>query len=495
MNRARTRPYTGMRTRLAVLLLIAILAGAGFVAIGRGGEPTREIVETLATSSPEWRRETLYLVRSHSRFPAPTPPGQFGRNTYRNEQRLRILLLGDSYTYGWALADPDARWPIRLEAALEAELGAGTVEVVPMAKPGASTYLHAAWLQALMDGEDLSEHGVATEDLARLHGDFDAIVLGFVNNDRLADVPMEPEAQRAILEYEVENPNQRELEDALATIRTYAAEKPLLWAPLEAQYLGNPRYATVNERNDALFAAAGFEKIDMAATTRLARNQPIDKLLVTVGDEHPGEALTAAYARDTAMALLAKLPAERIAAAQADGRGTTRPVVAGVLPVWSTFEDGNGKYRISFARSAWEGQECHPLDLRGEAEVHCEAGKAVMYVDGATYPDMAGPCQRLGRPYIHVHTDTFRRGERLALRIEVGRAKDFMVYRYGYDAEGFVKTELLGNADTRDTWPIGDEASGYALLLAARHVDGCALEDSHIDVFDGVVLSIETAKN
>jgi hypothetical protein len=484
-----------MRTRLTLLALIATLLLAGYVAVGRGTGATRDIVETLATSSPEWRRETLYLVRSHSRFPAPIPPGQFGRNTYENEARLRILVLGDSYTYGWALADPDARWTVRLEAAIEAELGAGTVEVVAVAKPGASTYLHATWLQALMDGEDLSEHGVATEDLARLKGSFDAIVVGFVNNDRLADVPMEPEEQRAILEYEVENPNQRELEAALATIKQYAEGKPLMWAPLEAQYLGNPRYATVNERNDALFAAAGFEKIPMTETTEIATNHSIDTLLVTVGDEHPGEALTAAYARDTAATLLAKLPVERIAAAQKDGRGTTRPVVAGVLPVWATFDGGNGKYLISFARDAWEGQECHPLDLRGEAEVRCEEGKAVMYVDGAAYPDMAGPCQRLGRPYIHIHTDTFRRGGRLALRIEAGRADDFVVYRYGYDAEGFIKTELLGNADTRDTWPIGDAASGYALLLAARHVNGCALDASHIDVFDGVVLSIETAEN
>lgn len=116
MNRARTRPYTGMRTRLGVLLLIAIFAGAGYVALGRGGEPTSGLVETLATSSPEWRRAKLYLVRSHSRFPAPAPPGQFERNTYRNEQRLRILLLGESYTYDWALADPDARWSIGDEA-------------------------------------------------------------------------------------------------------------------------------------------------------------------------------------------------------------------------------------------------------------------------------------------------------------------------------------------------------------------------------------------
>jgi len=484
-----------MRTRLAVLLVVIILAGGGFIAVGRGTETTRDIVETLATSSPEWRRETLYLVRSHSRFPPPIPPGQFGRNTYENEARLRILVLGDSYTYGWALADPDARWPVQLEAAIEAELGAGTVEVVAVAKPGASTYLQATWLKALMAGEDLSEYGVATEDLARLAGKFDAVLLGFVNNDRLADVPMGPEKQRAILEYEVDNPNQRELEAALATIKQYAGEKPLMWAPLEAQYLENPRYARVNERNDALFARAGFEKIPMTETTKIATNHPIDALLVTVGDEHPGEVLTAAYARDAAAALLAKLPTERIAAAREDGRSTTRPSVAGVLPVWATLHEADGKYRVSFARSAWEGQECHPLDLRGDVEVRCEAGKAVLYVDGKATLDQAGPCQRLGRPYIHIQTDTFRQGGRLSLRIEAGRAADFVVYRYGYDADGFVATELLGNAEARGTWPIGDAASGYALLLAARHVKGCTLDSSYIDVFDGVEIVIEPVGN
>lgn len=476
--------------------MISILAGGGFIALGRGTETTRDIVETLATSSPEWRRETLYLVRSHSRLPPPIPPGQFGRNTYENEARLRILVLGDSFTYGWALADPDARWPVRLEAAIEAELGAGTVEVVAMAKPGASTYLQATWLKALMAGEDLSEYGVATEDLPRLDGKFDAVLLGFVNNDRLDDeAEMEPEEHRAILEYEVENPNQRELEAALATIKQYAGGKPLMWAPLEAQYLENPRYARVNERNDALFAAAGFEKIPMTETTKIATNHPFGTLLVTVGDEHPGEALTAAYARDAAAALLAKLPTKRIEAARKDGRSTTRPSVAGVLPVWATLHEADGKYRVTFARSAWEEQECYPLDLRGEAAVNCETGKAVMYVDGKATLDQAGPCQRLGRPYIHIQTDTFRQGGKLALRIEAGRAADFVVYRYGYDAEGFVTTELLGNAETRDTWLIGDSANGYALLLAARHVRGCTLDSSYIDVFDGVEIVIEPVGN
>jgi hypothetical protein len=88
--------------------------------------------------------------------------------------------------------------------------------------------------------------------------------------------------------------------------------------------------------------------------------------------------------------------------------------------------------------------------MRGESEVCCESGKAVMYIDEKTYPDQAGPCKRLGRPYIHIQTDTFRRDGKLALGIEAGRAEDFVVCRYGYDAEGFVKTELLGNAETRD---------------------------------------------
>lgn len=34
----------------------------------------------------------------------------------------------------------------------------------------------------------------------------------------------------------------------------------------------------------------------------------------------------------------------------------------------------------------------------------------------------------------------------------------------------------------------------YALLLASRHVVGCASDSSYIDLFDGVQISIEKAK-
>jgi hypothetical protein len=61
----------------------------------------------------------------------------------------------------------------------------------------------------------------------------------------------------------------------------------------------------------------------MVETTGAAKKHPIEKLLVTVGNETQGERLTKADARDTAEVLMEKLPTERIAAAQADGRGTT----------------------------------------------------------------------------------------------------------------------------------------------------------------------------
>lgn len=483
-----------MRTRISLLVVVAVLVAVGLSAIGRGGSPTRDIVETIEASSYEWQRETLYLVLSQTRFPPPILRGQFGANDYANGRRLRILVLGDSYTYGWALADPDARWPVRLELEIEAELGPGTVEVVSMAVPGASTYLQAEWIEDLIDGRDLSLHGVATEDRGRLDGVFDAVVIGFVNNDRVAPVPMDDETYRGVIEYTKVNPNQQELESALATIHRYAGNSQLLWAPLEAQYLANQNYATVNERNGELFAGAGFTKIPMVETTEVAKTYPMKKLLVTVSDEHPGERLTSAYARDTAAELLRKLPARRIAEAREDGRGVTRPIVSGVLPAWAKFGDGGEKYLISFDSSAFLAQECRPLDLRGDVELRCEEDGPVMYIDGMAHPNQAGPCQLLSRPYIHIQADAFHRGGPHSLRIEGGRAKDFVVYRYGYDTDGFVKTEILGNADERDTWPIGDEPNGYALLLASRHVVGCASDSSYIDLFDGVQISIEKAK-
>ena len=59
----------------------------------------------------------------------------------------RVLTLGDSFTFGWAVDDDEA-YPRILETLLNADVGAPPVEVINAGTPGYNTHQQAAFLHA-----------------------------------------------------------------------------------------------------------------------------------------------------------------------------------------------------------------------------------------------------------------------------------------------------------------------------------------------------------
>jgi lysophospholipase L1-like esterase len=51
---------------------------------------------------------------------------------------LRVVCLGDSFTFGWGIGDAGA-YPLQLEALLAADLGPGRVEVTNLGMPDFNT--------------------------------------------------------------------------------------------------------------------------------------------------------------------------------------------------------------------------------------------------------------------------------------------------------------------------------------------------------------------
>lgn len=67
----------------------------------------------------------------------------------RSPQTLRILALGDSFTWGDKIASSDSTWPSRLERALASDLPARDVEVINMGRNGFTTANEAELLRRL----------------------------------------------------------------------------------------------------------------------------------------------------------------------------------------------------------------------------------------------------------------------------------------------------------------------------------------------------------
>ncbi len=89
--------------------------------------------------------------------------------TEREPNTFRVAVLGDSFTFGWGVAEQEA-WPALLQARLAAELPGLSVEVLNFGVPGYNT-----WLQLLHWQRVVSRYRP------------DAVLLGYYSNDAAID--------------------------------------------------------------------------------------------------------------------------------------------------------------------------------------------------------------------------------------------------------------------------------------------------------------------
>lgn len=493
------------KKRVALALLALLLWSSAWFALSRPSPAVVEIAAALDDPDLSWRRETLFLIKSHFRFPAPAPSGQYGPTTYNNPSRIRVLAIGDSFTYGWALSDPDSRWPSRLERELDAATSPGTFEVVSLAKPGSSAFTHAQWVSSIPDDSSMYELGVSSSDVPRLQEPFDAVVVGFVNNDKLPeDVPgswdyfgkkfeVSPESYDRIISFDEPNPFEPELLASLSVLKKFAGTDPLLFAPLEPHYLVNDK-DPVLAANQNLYKKAGFTVVDMAETRSVSRRHPMIKLMVTPADYHPSPALTAAYAKDVAAAILSSLPSNRLAAARAQASPATRPLISGVLPVWAEHYSNQSVSTVELDPSRSGELECRPDGSRGSLGILCGPDGSRMIISGKSYPDQHYPCALLGRPYVHVQTDSLASRTDLQVSVQASPQSPVDIFIAGYDSEGFFIYTKLKDSVSSSSFTIKKDNPLRAIVLASTVIDGCDPTDSYARAFSPMSLQISTER-
>lgn len=481
---------------MALVSAFLLLWFSAWVAYGRADTEVIQLAESLSRPDPAWARETLFLIDAHvHRTETMMPSGQFGRPLHSNKDRIRVLVFGDSFTHGWALADPDANWTARLERTLNDATQPGTFEVVALAQPGASAYDHGSWATSIMQGTLEVIHTPGTEKDLLLEP-FDVMVLGFGNNDRLPEdapgtwtafgreVEIDADTYDAIRRYERDNPYQEEFDAALTQMRRFAGSVPLLWAPLEQGYYANTNDLSIFEKNRTLYKNAGFVLVEMTTTRALGEKYQMAELTVTAADSHPSPALTQAYATDVAAAVLEQVEPVRLERAM---RGTTSveyPAISGVLPIWPKTTSTRPEARVVLdpQDAAAMVEACLPHSPRPELRQVCAPAEQYVEIAGTRYPRQVYPCATLGRPYVHIQTDpSYGKNVRVSVR-SADKAK-IDVFGYGYDAEGFPRTEPLGVSGAGETVILPAGAGLHGVLLASRAVSSCDLNDSFATAF------------
>jgi hypothetical protein len=356
---------------------------------------------------------------------------------------LRILAIGDSFTVGEGFIDEDMAWPMILGRLVSSAMDGTSVDVVTAAQGGLSIYDYAyiAKEMARRDRGGLAIEPEAGADAQDFLTDFDVVIIGYYVNDRLPRpqrpgdgydlVSVDERDEPAISTGSIPDPNQLAFEKAVKDIAISFKNTPILVLPL-----GYMTWSKDYMRGaDAVFANNGLVVIKTPSTEALTKKYPLEDLVASQLDAHPGTAVHTAYARDAAVALEGIHPSGPAVVPSSAGylvypKGVNLgsdddSVIVG-------FRDPDDLDRFLCARD-WEGTD----NVAGVWEVRCRSGQLPsMSADGAERPLVLAPCSRFKAPYAVVYANDRRAVRKARITVEDTR-ENFAAYAVGYDIEGF----------------------------------------------------------
>ena len=446
------------------------------------------VVVSLADPDMVWAREdTYYGIMNMERLKTILVEDQIRRPAAPAEDRIRILVFGDSFTYGQGLTDLDARWVKQLQDMLNKQFGPGTFEVVTLARQGANMTTYGDWVRRLRSGNvgaflseitDAYDNGQRAVDVARLQGPFDMMILGFVENDYLAteNDPYIPKEQ--LVEVPVEqwtdmswgklpNPNEQFFLQALQDVRDFAEPAPFALLPLTPFDVdAHPAY-----HNFPLVKNTGVTVASNQSQRALDKKYGFGKIGVTPVDTHPGPAWQHAIAEDALRAVLAAVPQSRISAVQAKEQPPTA-LLSNYLPTSLRVQTDTDTATVSYAGTENAEHPCGPARFSLDRFSECNPPRFV--VAGRDLPPQHVGCALVGAPYVQVMFDPIHNGSRIEFEL-VSAGTDLRAYTIGYDQDGFYALEDLGLLETGRTQSVEVSRTARGLLLATKQT-GCPPE-------------------
>ena len=454
----------------------------------------------LSNQDPAWAREDIYYALTNSRR-APqvfnshqtTPP------VNNNSDKIRVLVIGDSFTAGQGLVDLDARWPRQLENILNTSTAPGTFEITTLARQGANTTSYATWIQKIRskDPSALEYFSQDPESLLKAFSEpFDVVVYGFVDNDYLVndydsfvpkneyvDVPIDD--WTPVVQGFKPNPNEAYFLKALDYVINAFDPAQFILLPLSVLNIETePNYV-----NFGKVRASGVYVEEPIEQSNLGKRYVLKDLMVTPVDTHPGTAWHLAIAKDAARAVLKKVPAERLDKAKRSGISTTHPLVSNYLP---------GEIEVSASTKPESVQmlykgtdkldiECGEMGVSYDRSARCDPER--FQVGDVSMPVQQVPCAKVGAPNALIMFDpSLKEGTKLSIR-STG-VNTLSLYSYGYDAEGFEKISTLVdlNPGSDYTFKISSLAKGLVLSSKTR---GCPVDSPLVLPSISLVISLK----
>lgn len=487
---------------VAAALLLPIGIGGWLLASPQRASDVPAVLSAIGSGEETWAREDLYRSGLNQSRLQPVFRPQTAAVEHTNQNRIRVIVLGDSYTYPTGLVDLSAHWPTLLEERLNAETAPGSFEVVSVAASGASTYTLARWADDIQNYSPSASGANKSVIDERFAEKFDVLLVGAVSNDRFPggydpEIPEFLRGAAAKIGYEdsskfryvesgamkylyfgEEDPNNDLYPYALEHLRSSFKDSKAFWIPLT--YLETERGIQLRDKD--LYESSGFISMQTENVEDLLASYSIEELMVTGVDPHPGTALLRAYAEDAAASILDNIEPERLELAKNTAGRAKRDAVSFYAPASGSLtvksEDGS-RGKIVYTHSG--SIEPCTVFSHNNATTACVGEKMIFKLPkqrntaGGGFVEAAAqyaPCVSLGRPHAVLTLAYPIADISASLKSSAGNAP-IDVYAISYDDEGFeVITGLVslapGGSKDLDI-PMGTKA----LALAPRSEQTC----------------------
>lgn len=501
--------------KLRLLIAAALAAVAAVLAAGLWVLDSRVEPEAGGNATAAWTRENVYLSNANvTRINVGTDlRPQIPVDWSANPDRIRILVVGDSSTWGHGAEDLDMRWPARLQEILDERTAPGAIEVVVIAENGASTVLQAEWLTpALIEqiNPDLIVIAQNANDVAPSgrevvfcgefpNGECPPLIVedseeyrecnagGYGNpvlmeqaaeqfpeiakqlNDARCDPVLLREAtglplKRDILDDPKNSAYYSAFTDALATIVTNAGNRPVVRMSVAAMEEEMRHVALLEDAwRNAGYVIAEMPRMSAAIVTAAQRRENFD---INPGNSHPGPVATLLMALDVADVVLPLLPSERLDAATANAVPPKRPLLSNYLPVGLQLGDHT-------PRSV--------LVINGDPKAE---HTVITDIAGLTTGEQSTPCATLGRPHGRLmFNPQIQTGTVIELTMIAPQTGMFELSTVGYDRDGRQIIAPAGTlkAGTALTVTTGPEVRGVLIAVPTGNCDVKA--DLHLPPF------------
>jgi hypothetical protein len=439
-----------------------------------------EFSSIQGNESGAWEREDLYRLAQNDirresilrlpQLPDPEP---------LNKDRIKILVMGDSYTVGWGITNEDSIWWKRLEYILNDSTTKGTFEVSTIARGGASLYTYADWA-GFLGKKDYSPF-LGDSDLSpdKLSGFFDVVIIGFVDNDMIANYDdlyiKESDRPRpgsldelSIITGKSPNPHQKYFDSIPSYIINTLQPTMALWQPLTEKSLST----AAGFQSSDLFQKSGWVLGKNDSAEKLSKNYEYKDLTVSQVDAHPGPALHYSFAKDTAETILKNINPSRLERAVRGAKNTNHlPInlLSNFLPAQMEVEQEDSSSSVYFKGSATL-KYCRNVVSGSNRGIRCKStGSMEFYTNKETYPPQMVGCLPLGRPYAQVSFNTAL-DKNTVLEVSIKTKEDLELWGFYYNSEGFEISERIGHVSSS---PLNVPLEKYNGLYVASTKKGC----------------------